>query len=349
MTAIAFARPPIDETPIRPQDVTSALTDLRQRDQRILGQILLDQGAVDPGNLFRAVLLREHEAVRLGEILLAHGWVAPEALTRALCVQWRTTSVDLATLPPDPRLIDAAGADLCLTLGLVPWRRVGGVTYVATSRPDGFEAARDRLPADFGQLRMLLCTENQAQQAVLNTRRTFLIRQAENRVPDDQSCRTRNERRVANLALAVMLIVAASAVLVPVWLMLALTFWVVLTLIGLTALKLTAFIANVRADAHRRRSPALAPFKGQLPLISVMVPLFGESDIAGKLVGRLSKLRYPRELTDILLVIEETDQMTRTALEGAVLPDWMRVVIVPDGPIKTKPRALNYALDQKAA
>ncbi len=37
-----------------------------------------------------------------------------------------------------------------------------------------------------------------------------------------------------------------------------------------------------------------------LPLISVMVPLFHEKDVAGKLVARLARLDYPRELTDIL-------------------------------------------------
>ena len=36
--------------------------------------------------------------------------------------------------------------------------------------------------------------------------------------------------------------------------------------------------------------------------------------------------------------------MTRDALAAAELPPWMRVVIVPQGQVKTKPRALNYAL-----
>ena len=37
--------------------------------------------------------------------------------------------------------------------------------------------------------------------------------------------------------------------------------------------------------------------------------------------------------------------MTRRALAHSDLPGWMRVVVVPDGTVKTKPRALNYALD----
>jgi len=44
-------------------------------------------------------------------------------------------------------------------------------------------------------------------------------------------------------------------------------------------------------------------------------------------------------------VVEAEDHLTRQALEREDLPGWMRIVVVPDGSVKTKPRALNYALD----
>ncbi|MFI0394785.1 glycosyltransferase [Paracoccus jiaweipingae] len=323
----------------------SSATDLTQRDQRVLGQILLDQGAVDPRNLMRAVLLRRHEAALLGEILLANNWVSEADLSRALSRQWRTTEVDLQATPPDPRLIDAAGPDLCLARGVVPWRRVGGVTYVATSRPDTFAATRPLLPASFGQVRMLLCTETQQRQAVLATRRIALIRQAETRVPPGLSCRTSNPGRSSRIAAAIAATLALGLWLAPAFLVAALALWAGVTLLGQTVLKLLAFHKTRQAQCQTPPDPHPPLDTVTLPRISVMVPLFAESDVAGKLVRRLSGLTYPRELTDILLVVEETDQMTREALRGATLPRWMRVVIVPDGPVKTKPRALNYALN----
>ncbi|MCB2116528.1 MAG: glycosyltransferase, partial [Rhodobacteraceae bacterium] len=54
---------------------------------------------------------------------------------------------------------------------------------------------------------------------------------------------------------------------------------------------------------------------------------------------------YPKELLDILLVVEEDDIATRAALARRPLPRWMRTVIVPAGKLRTKPRALNFALD----
>ena len=62
--------------------------------------------------------------------------------------------------------------------------------------------------------------------------------------------------------------------------------------------------------------------KGPLPVISVMVPLFAEADIADKLIGRLSRLDYPRELMDILLVVEETDKIMKAQMaRGADFED----------------------------
>jgi cellulose synthase/poly-beta-1,6-N-acetylglucosamine synthase-like glycosyltransferase len=48
---------------------------------------------------------------------------------------------------------------------------------------------------------------------------------------------------------------------------------------------------------------------------------------------------------EVCLILEETDQQTADVLAWTELPDWMRIVSVPDGRLRTKPRAMNYALD----
>lgn len=326
---------------------------LAPRNQLPLGQLLLEDKAVDPGNLLKASVMRGRQESRLGQILLAQGWVTPEALMRALSRQWRTTVLDPARTPGDPRLIDAVGVDVCLAKAILPWRRIGGVTWIATARPEAFADLVPTLPTAFGQMRMLLCSEADIQAAILASRRIAMIRQAEMRVPAAESCRSRNEARTGRIALGAMAGLALGLWLAPVAVLSLLTLWAAVSLLAQSALKLLAVLAtrNLRAEertlasdlAHGRR--ARAEMTGPLPVISVMVPLFRESDVAGKLVGRLSRLDYPRELMDVLLVIEASDHVTRNALQGARLPGWLRVVEVPNGPIQTKPRALNYALN----
>nr|WP_111297842.1 glycosyltransferase [Paracoccus saliphilus] len=318
-----------------------------------LGQILVEDGAVDPSDLLKATVLSEQQSARLGEILLAQGMVTPEALAKALSRQWRTTAIDPAQSPADPRLIDAAGAGFCLTHGILPWRRMGGVTWIATSRPGLFQELLPRLPAQFGQVRMLLCSHDQAQSGVLNSCRIRLIREAETRVPAAESCRTQNPVRTGQLAAGLLALLVLGLTAAPTLVAAVLAGWAALTLILQAGLKLLAFLASCRVRAEQgqlARAVAQglvlpAQTEAPLPIISVMVPLFEESDVAGKLVARLARLDYPRELTDLLLVIEASDRVTENALAGARLPHWIRVVRVPDGPIKTKPRALNYALN----
>lgn len=75
------------------------------------------------------------------------------------------------------------------------------------------------------------------------------------------------------------------------------------------------------------------------------MPLFRETEVAHALVARLTQLTYPKCLLDVVLVLEEEDDMTRATLAQIDLPSWIRVVVVPDGQPRTKPRAMNYALD----
>ncbi len=134
-----------------PLPAAAAAPTLAPRNPAPLGQLLLEDGAVDPGNLLKASVMRGRQDSRLGRILLSHGWVTPEALLRALCRQWRTTALDPARTPADPRLIDALGPEFCLAQAILPWRRIGGVTWIATARPEAFAELIATLPASFGQ------------------------------------------------------------------------------------------------------------------------------------------------------------------------------------------------------
>lgn len=307
---------------------------------RSLGQILLDMGAVEPGNLIKAVAMRERQDARLSDLLLAHGWVSEADLIAALSHRWGAQAVDLIAQPPDPRLIDALGVGFCLDHAVLPWRQVGGALVIATARPEEFALLCARLPAETGPVVMALAPQGDIHAALLALRRTALIRGAETRVAAEQSCRSRDARRGNRRLAALFWALAAVTLAAPLVVGQIVFLWAVLTLTLGTGLKLLALGAAARPRKDARLPP---PLPAQLPVISVLVPLFRETDIAGRLIARLGRLTYPRALTDILLVVEETDTETQAALAETDLPAWMRVVTVPQGPVQTKPRALNFA------
>ncbi|MGB3148746.1 MAG: glycosyltransferase, partial [Paracoccaceae bacterium] len=316
-----------------------------QPPRKPLGQILIDLKAVTPENLATALDLRDRQDVQLGDVLLAHGFVNEHDLMAALSLQWGARTINLATAPPDPRLLDQLGPEFCLTHAILPWRISGNATVVVTARPDQFSALRsairDRLAQHSGPIVMALASERDIHASLIAARQTSLIRQAERRVTAAESCRDMNGRYAAPIATVTLAVLGALALLSPALAFLPLFFWATLTLLLCTGLKAAAFIAQLRAGPDEVPDQIVT----RLPVVSIMVPLFQEDDIAPRLIERLGRLDYPRELLDILLVHEVEDEQTAAALARHKLPSWMRVVAVPAGPIRTKPRALNYALN----
>ena len=96
--------------------------------------------------------------------------------------------------------------------------------------------------------------------------------------------------------------------------------------------------------ARRRRAPPPELDDADLPVYTVLVPLFGETSVLRQLLAALEALDYPRRLLDIKLILEESDIAMQRAVAEIVLPAHYEVLVVPAGRPQTKPRALNYGL-----
>lgn len=309
-----------------------------------LGRILQDMGVLSEEALFYALEIQAAQAGLLGDILLAHGLVTEAELTTALSRQYGTSFFSTDDPLPDPDLIDAFGVRRCLALSCLPWERAGDVTVIAVAQPARFGAIRPELEAVFGPVAMALISESDLHATILKIRRTRLALWAESCVREPESCRMLQSRRFSWTLRLSLLALAVFVLVAPIAALLVLTILATTFLLATSMLKLAAAIRVQRdtaQDIARKASPVVALRK---PVVSIMVPLYKEPRVIPRLINRLSRLTWPRELLDILLVVEEHDHETRAALAGCDLPRWMRVIPVPDAPLKTKPRALNYAM-----
>ncbi|HEX8660255.1 MAG TPA: glycosyltransferase [Brevundimonas sp.] len=80
------------------------------------------------------------------------------------------------------------------------------------------------------------------------------------------------------------------------------------------------------------------------PRYTVVAALYQEAEVVGQLIERLSRIDYPTDRLQGLLVLEAHDHETIAAARSARRPDWLEVFVVPPGTPQTKPRALNCAL-----
>ncbi|MES2335037.1 MAG: glycosyltransferase [Pseudomonadota bacterium] len=306
-----------------------------------VGASLLRAGVVAPDEMLTALSHQGREAGRLPDVLRARGLVVERDLLGVDARNYGIRLVDLDTALPDPRLIDAVGVQDCLRHGLVPWRKAGDVTIVATSRPEEFHRLRPMLEARLGPVAAGIAAPRAILAAVHARRGDLLARAAETRVSDAESCRSWRRLHQAPGAVLVIAALLASLALAPLVTGLAALGFALVTLAALVVLKIAATIAALRAPA-----PGPNPASDAIqPIVSIIVALYREADIAPRLVRRLARLDYPVDLLDVILVVEAEDSVTLDALAHAELPPWMRVVIVPEGQVKTKPRALNHALD----
>ena len=81
----------------------------------------------------------------------------------------------------------------------------------------------------------------------------------------------------------------------------------------------------------------------ELPVYTVLLPVFDEPAIVSNLIKGVGRLDYPSDKLEILLLVEEDDIPTQTALLDADLKS-LRIVLVPHSMPRTKPKACNYGM-----
>ena len=114
---------------------------------------------------------------------------------------------------------------------------------------------------------------------------------------------------------------------------------------------LSVLFAMIRLSAVFTSKPkdhGLATLSEDLPIYTVLVPLFHEQQMVAQIMRGLDALRYPRDKLDIILITEEVDPLTSQTVARALRPPF-RQIVVPKGTPQTKPRALNYALQSSMA
>ena len=108
----------------------------------------------------------------------------------------------------------------------------------------------------------------------------------------------------------------------------------VLTLIG----------SGRRVDLSVSSAEIAALQDADLPVFTVLVPMYRESEVLPILIASIRKMDYPRTKLDVKLVLEAADHETIAAARALGVEDLFEIIRVPDSQPKTKPKACNYAL-----
>lgn len=319
-------------------------------DSAAIGELLLDRGLLTSAQLDEATLRAEEWRVGLVEVLQSRRWLEPGQLYRALAFYYDLRLVDLLADPPDTELVRERDVTMMTDALTIPFRRAAdGRLIVATARPGSrtllhiFENYPNDVEIvvasqlDISWALQKAFREEQLHQAVFGLADTDPVMSAKRVITPTQ---------VVFIYLMVSTLLAGLAI-APVTTLIALN--VVMTLFYTGNFLFKAVLVWVGGEVQERSSRAIAAEAAamrddDLPVYTVLVPMFREPEVLPILTAALRKLDYPLAKLDIKIVLEEIDDETIQAARALELEGVFEIIQVPQSHPQTKPKACNYAL-----
>lgn len=268
-------------------------------------------------------------------------------LHHASIEQYWLPFVNLISTPCDPSLVHVEERSYYYQLQCIPWQKQGELVVLATSSPS--EAMHSWAAQHYGEggYTTILTSSSDILRALQH------IFSAE----DDMDARERLFQRFPDKSAKTLLTLSQRCILLflaaifvfyvmhdlrhmAFFTFLAINLFYAVTLSFKTLLFLIGFVRrnNYPDSFHNALS------ENDLPVYTILIPLFREKGTLTKLVDSIRNLDYPKSKLDVKLVVEENDNMTISALEALKCESFFEIVRVPYSLPQTKPKACNYAL-----
>lgn len=322
-----------------------------------LDRELVKEGALTVRDAGLARSVQRHCDASLERVLVAEGLVDEDDILEAQARLLRSRRLRVAEMAELAPLALEIEPHTLLTYAILPVTDRDGEPALICGEVRNLSEALAHFPNELRRARLLVAPRGDVLRRITAVYRAPLAAAAAARVPPEESCRVWSAHRRRRIALMLGLVAAIGAVAVqaPDLTLLVFLGWATLTLLVAIGFRTMAAVATFKAGAEAEE-PAAKPARQthdllsaeperKLPRVSLLVPLYRETEIAHALIARLTQLTYPKCLLDVVLILEEKDALTQKTLAQIDLPKWMRIVIVPDGAPRTKPRAMNFALD----
>jgi len=316
-----------------------------------LGELLLATGLISEGALAEALGLQDRTGDRLGVVLLHMGVLDEADLARMLARQLVLPEFDVSRFEPDITALRVVPDPVARRRRFAPLAIRDHVLYLAMSDPlDNDALAELREHTDL-PVRIVVAPRTSIEELLQRTYRGEYVELATldllNRSPEESAYRrlSWSQRTIGTLLLGIVALLLFHAPIAT-----AIGFNI-LSVLFYSSFSLYKFFLIARALRHDLELPVsqedtLSLDPRSLPVYTILVPLYREAAVVGKLVDSIAHLDYPPTKLDVKLLVEEDDDETLAKLGELDLPPYFKLVVVPDSMPKTKPKACNYGLIQ---
>ncbi|MEP6590193.1 MAG: glycosyltransferase family 2 protein [Gemmatimonadota bacterium] len=315
-----------------------------------LGDYLVQRELISSQQLATALHQQTRTGERLGRLLLILGFIRRLDLAQALATLWGYPFATVDAKFVDPLVAQRFPLDATLHHRAVPVRDDGHtVTVVVADAPD--QRLRETLEIVYPgrNVEFRVTTEWDLDRAIALAHRRKVV---------DTSIYGLYFRDQAESAFTVFTLPQYLTFAVACFALLGGFYFAPLDTLLVLNVPITAFFLLVVAfrtwvgvsGASAETAISLTPEElaaideRELPVYSILVPIYREAAVIGTLLKSLRELDYPADKLDILLLFEEDDPETQAAAKAAAPGANVRFFVVPSGDPQTKPKACNVGL-----
>jgi len=287
---------------------------------------------------------------KVGTILITAGLVTRLAMYHVLAEMTGVPFIDLTENPPDPGLLAMVDPDQLIGEGWVPVRVLpDGTVLVAAEHLPRLTLMESITQAMGRTVTFQVTTDWDIRKALESGLREHILDQAALGLWQRSarySARTAVYRWQGIGLLAALAVLIACAVVWPLATVQAVSVTVSSVFLVAVAFKFIVCMAGARRERYQvvTGEDVAALADEDLPVYTVLAPMFHEASVVRELVTNLAALDYPHHKLEVLLLLEEDDAETIEAAKAAGLPPWMTIIVVPRGQPQTKPKACNVGL-----
>jgi glycosyltransferase XagB len=341
---------PVQVDPIRLQEtIEKVYAESPQEEYLPLGQLLLRKHLISEFQLNSALEAQQGTGERLGRILVTLGLINRLSLAEVLAEQYHMLFINIRTTKLDPAIIGLLTEDIARSWQCLPIKWIGNRLLVAMVDPSQ-EKVKQELRSKL-QVPLIFAVTSEfdidwALDAVY--RATYLedsIAGLLYRNPNESAFQTFTDLQLTE-ALVAIIILAVLAFIFPIqfFILLNAIFGIFYLATTIYRLWLATRSSSESLTIQVTKEEIEALDEADLPIYTVMIPIFHEKKVLGQLIESIQSLNYPKEKLDVKLLFEESDTETLEAARNIHPPGYIEFVIVPDAVPRTKPKALNYGL-----
>jgi glycosyltransferase XagB len=309
--------------------------------------LLVESGLITIDQLQLARVAKAKSGAHIDEFLVSQGLVETDKLLAVMSQAWGIDRIDLSSI--DEELAHRWSGQTYVAENWIPVSQSGDTITVATAREPDDERAAHIAAALGTKVEFGVASSWEIKNAALRVFHTEIADEAanelwkQNPVLSARVVFSRSQKVIGFVGLGIL---AVLLIIWPIPTLIGIIAAVSLIFLSGTVFKFAVAMIGAKYDVVERITAAeIAELKDEdLPVYTVLVPVFREANIVAQLVRNLGDIDYPKSKLEVLVLIEEEDHETLNALEGANPPDYFHVVKIPKGHPQTKPRACNVGL-----